>query len=285
MKIHAIQTGSVTIRPSQQIGKGRGLVKMKNILTDKEWTEPLPIYAWAIEHPEGIILVDTGENSRTMEPGYFPTWHPYFKNAKMRVKPEEEIGPQLKNIGINTSDVKHVIMTHLHTDHAGGLSYFPKSKIIIHKGEYKSALGFSGLLKGFPNNRFPSWLSPILFEFNNEKFYSFQQSLKLYDDVIIVPTFGHTGTHISVIVQHDGLNYFLAGDSSYNQQNMLLEKVDGVSLNNGVALNTLKNIKHYTKLNPTIYLPSHDPDSAKRLRKNETVIKHESDLVINQALT
>jgi N-acyl homoserine lactone hydrolase len=173
----------------------------------------------------------------------------------------------------------------LHTDHAGGLSYFPKSEILIHKGEYKGALGFSGLLKGVPNNRFPSRLSPHLFGFNNEKFYSFQQSLKLYDDVIIVPTFGHTGTHISVIVQHDGLNYFLAGDSSYNQQNMLLEKVDGVSLNNGVALTTLKNIKHYAKLNPTIYLPSHDPDSAKRLRNNETVFEHESDVVINQVLT
>lgn len=280
MNIHAIQTGLVAIRPSQQIGKGSGLVKMMNVLTDKEWTEPLPIYTWVIEHPEGIIVVDTGENSHTMEPDYFPSWHPYFKNVKFWIKPEEEIGPQLKKIGINPSDVKHVIMTHLHTDHAGGLSYFPSSEILIHKGEYKAALGFSGLLKGFLNKRFPSWLSPKLFEFNNEKFYSFQKSLKLYDDIIIVPTFGHTGTHISVIVKNEGLNYFLAGDSSYNQQNMLIEQVDGVSLNNNVALNTLKNIKHFSKLNPTIYLPSHDPDSANRLKNNETVFEHESNLVI-----
>ena len=279
MKIHAIQTGTVMIRPSQQVGRGRGLVKMKNILIDKEWTEQLPIYAWAIEHPEGIILVDTGENSRTMQPGYFPSWHPYFKNAKMQIKPEEEIGPQLKNIGITPSDVKHVIMTHLHTDHSGGLSYFPKSEILIHKGEFKAALGLSGLLKGFLNNRFPSWLAPELFEFTNDKFHSFQRSFKLYDNIIIVPTYGHTGTHVSVIVSDGELNYFIAGDSSYSQQNMLLEKVDGVSLNNNVALNTLKNIKHFAKLNPTVYLPSHDPNSAKRLRNRETVFEQKKELI------
>ena len=61
---------------------------------------------------------------------------------------------------------------------------------------------------------------------------------------------------------------------------MLIEKLDGVSLNNNVALNTLKNIKHFAKLNPTVYLPSHDPESSNRLRNNETVFENESDLVI-----
>ena len=43
-------------------------------LADKRWTAPLPILAWAIEHPEGLIVVDAGETARATEPGYFPVW-------------------------------------------------------------------------------------------------------------------------------------------------------------------------------------------------------------------
>ena len=62
MKIHAVQTGTVTIRPNQRQGKGIGLARLVNTLFDRRWTESLPIYAWVIEHPEEIIVIDTGAN-------------------------------------------------------------------------------------------------------------------------------------------------------------------------------------------------------------------------------
>lgn len=48
IKIHAIQTGSVAIRPNQRQGKGTGVLRLINTLTDRRWTEPLPIYVWVI---------------------------------------------------------------------------------------------------------------------------------------------------------------------------------------------------------------------------------------------
>ena len=79
MRIHAIQTGTVAIKARQLNGRGRGALRPINTLLDPTWTEPLPIYAWVIEHPEGLIVVDTGETARVAEPGYFPWWQPYFK--------------------------------------------------------------------------------------------------------------------------------------------------------------------------------------------------------------
>ena len=148
MKIHAIQTGTVRVKVCQTVGRGRGFMRQVNILLDRSWTEALPIYAWAVETPEGVIVVDTGETARTGEPGYFPRWHPYFRLAvQLDVTPEQEVGPQLLKLGIRPDDVRTVIFTHLHTDHAGGLHHFPKSKILVSDEELalrKGSLGGFG---------------------------------------------------------------------------------------------------------------------------------------------
>src|SRR5262249_25681310 len=107
MKIHAVQTGTVRIKPSQRVGRGRGILRQVNVLLDQPWTESLPIYAWAIETDEGVIVVATGETARASEPGYFPRWHPYFRLAvRVDVTPEQEVGPQLLGIGIRPDDVR-----------------------------------------------------------------------------------------------------------------------------------------------------------------------------------
>ena len=72
MKIHGLQTGTVRVKASQQVGRGRGSIRQLNILLDRAWTEPLPIFAWVIETNEGVIVVDTGETARTSEPRYSP---------------------------------------------------------------------------------------------------------------------------------------------------------------------------------------------------------------------
>ena len=133
MKIHAIQTGTVAITTAWREGVGHGRRRLLHTVLDRDRTEPLPIYAFAIEHPEGVIVVDTGETARASLPGYFPRWHPVFRLAvREAVEPEQEIGPQLEALGIGRRDVRRVVMTHLHTDHAGGLHHFPGTEILIH---------------------------------------------------------------------------------------------------------------------------------------------------------
>ncbi len=91
MKVHALQTGTVAIKERQRRGVGHGPRRRINTLLDQVWTEPLPIYAWAIEHPEGLIVVDTGETARALEPGYFTRWNPYFRlGVREWVRPEKE---------------------------------------------------------------------------------------------------------------------------------------------------------------------------------------------------
>jgi glyoxylase-like metal-dependent hydrolase (beta-lactamase superfamily II) len=268
MKIHAIQTGTVRVKQSQRMGQGPGPLRQLHVLFDSTWTEPLPIFAWAVETAEGVLVVDTGETAKTREPGYFPPWHPYFRFAvRIDVKPEQEIGPRLLEIGIRPDDVRTVIMTHLHTDHAGGLHYFPKSEILVSDTEYRIAKGFAGRLRGYLPNRWPKWFHPKPIPLRPEPFGTFDRCFSATRDgtVVVVPTQGHTPGHVSVIVVDDDVSYFLAGDATYTQRALLEQKVDGVSPSKAEALRTLERILAYARSRPTVYLPSHDPQSIERL--------------------
>jgi N-acyl homoserine lactone hydrolase len=139
-RIHAIRTGMVQVRCPQMESRGTGLARIANMLLDENWSEWLPIYAWVVEHAEGIILVDTGETSRVHQNGYFPPWHPFYRRAvRFSVHPEEEIGPQLKALGVANRDVRQVVLTHLHTDHSGGLIHLTGSKTRVSRQELQRA--------------------------------------------------------------------------------------------------------------------------------------------------
>ena len=241
---------------------------------DRTWTDPLPIYAWLIEHPEGLIVVDTGETADVNNPGYFPRWHPYFRlGVKEWVEPEEEIGARLKARGFSPDDVRWVIMTHLHTDHAGGLAHFPQSEILVHRSEFEDATGFMGKVRGFLPHRWPSWFSPRLFDLSEEAFGPFPLRLRVTEagDVTIVATHGHTKGHVSVVLDEGPRTLFFAGDTSYTQALMLEGAIDGVAPDERAARETLGRIREFTRQRPVVYLPSHDPEAGKRLDARETV--------------
>jgi N-acyl homoserine lactone hydrolase len=269
MRIHMIQTGTVAIKQVQRQGRGSGHPVL-NILLDQRWTEPLPIYAFVIEHPEGLIVVATGETARVAEPGYFPWWHPYYRfGVQEWVQPEEEIGPQMRALGFDPNDVRWVLLTHLHTDHAGGLAHFPKAEHLVSRREYADAVGVRGWLRGYLSNRWPGWFRPTVIELQTDPVGPFPASYPVTQagDVRFVPTPGHTTGHLSVLVTTPNLTYFLAGDASYTQELMLQQQVDGVSNDRVAARQTLERIYSYCHTTSTVYLPSHDPDALDRLAK------------------
>jgi len=274
MRIHVIQTGTVAIKQIQRQGRTSGN-PVVNILSDPTWTEPLPIYAFVIEHPEGLIVVDTGETARVAEPGYFPWWHPYYRFALREwVQPEEEIGPQMRALGFDPNDVRWVLLTHLHTDHAGGLAHFPNAEHLLARREYENDTGALGLLRGFLPNRWPRWFHPTLIDMQPEPLGPFPSSYRVTqaDDVHFVPTPGHTPGHLSVVVTTADVTYVLAGDASYTQELMLQEQIDGVSNDRTTARRTLAQIHAFCRATPTVYLPAHDPDTPDRLANRQLAV-------------
>jgi N-acyl homoserine lactone hydrolase len=268
MRIHAIQTGTVAVKIRQREGSGRGPLRLVNTLRDDRWTEPLPILAWVIEHPEGLVVVDTGETARTAEKGYFPSWHPYFRlGVREWVAPDQEIGPQLERLGLSPADVRWVVLTHLHTDHAGGLAHFPDSEILVSRTELRHASGALGRVRGYLPNRWPHWFAPTPVDVTGDALGPIRNARRLTaaGDVTLLATPGHTPGHMSVAVDLDDRLVVLAGDASYTQDLMLDGIADGVTNDARTARSTLASLRALAHSRPTIYLPSHDPDSPRRL--------------------
>jgi N-acyl homoserine lactone hydrolase len=271
LNVHAITTGFVQIKARQMHSPvASRAVRLIGLFADRDWSDWLPIHAWLIEHPEGLIVVDTGESGHPT-PG-LP--HPYAAlNVRFRVQPEDEIGLQLERLGFKPRDVRHVVMTHLHTDHDGGIKYFPNAEFIVAPNEYAEARGFMGRLRGYVPQRWPKDWEPKLVNLKPQPFGPFAQSHRLTraGDVVIVSTPGHTAQHRSVIVQDGETSLFLAGDTSYTQQAMLQGWVDGVGPDAHVEQDTLERIRRFALERPTVYLPTHDPESSVRLEARQAV--------------
>ena len=273
MKLHAIRTGSVRVKTAQIEARWPGPMGVVGILTDPKWSAWLPTYAWAIEQDEGVIVVDTGQTAGLLrEAGH--ALHPYVRwEVLFQIEAEQEIGPQLKALGIGPRDVTKVVLTHMHMDHDAGLAHFPNSEIFAARGEIDKAKGVMGAIRGYLPHRWPSWFNPTALDLDDGALGPFSASKRLTraGDIIAVATPGHTAHHISVLVDEGDLCFMLAGDTSYNEALMVAGKVDGVSANAAVSGATLAAIRTFAEQRPLVYLPTHDPESGRRFAARQVI--------------
>lgn len=271
IRVSAIETGKARMKMAQRTGRdGRsGFGRKLDIFRDKAWVDPLPILSFLIEHPEGRFLVDTGDTWRNSVPGYLPRWNPFFtKEVVIKVAPLEEIGPRLRDLGIDPArDIAAVILTHFHHDHTGGLDHFPHNRILAPRESYEASRGLKGMMMGCLPQRWPIWFKPDLADMDGPAVGPFPASHPVTRDgrIFLVPTPGHSRGHASVVVRAEGVTYFLAGDATYDEENLRAEKADGVTNDPAQSIATLRAIKQFAAQEPTIVLPAHDPAGPRRL--------------------
>jgi glyoxylase-like metal-dependent hydrolase (beta-lactamase superfamily II) len=99
-------------------------------------------------------------------------------------------------------------------------------------------------------------------------------SITKSEDVLFVPTPGHTHHHCSVLLKTDREHILFAGDVSYKHQQLLDNQFGGSNIDFAQSQKTYDHILNYAKKYPLIYLPSHDENSANRLTRGEYLVNN-----------
>jgi N-acyl homoserine lactone hydrolase len=177
-----------------------------------DWADStLPVHAFLVEHSKGLCLFDTGQTARAAAPGYLPRWHPFLRLARFELGPQDEAAAQ-----VDPASVRWVVLSHLHTDHVGGLEPFARAEVLVARTEWERARGLAGRVRGYLPQHWPVGLEPRLVEPAPEGPDPLGGSYDLAGDgrLLVVPLPGHTPGHLGLLVG-DGRNptHLLAGDA------------------------------------------------------------------------
>jgi N-acyl homoserine lactone hydrolase len=263
VKIHALQTGTVRVKHSF-LFPSAGLRRQLDLFLPGDWSDPLPVYCWAIEHEDVLRLVDSGE---TAAAGNVPF-------ARMEVTREQELPAAMAAAGLRLEDVSEVVLTHAHGDHIDGLVHL-RARVIAHEEELRYlAAAFPRVMRRVLRQPLPPGFAPGPFALDAGPFGAFALSRPLSADrrIVAVGTPGHTPGHVSVICIDDaGRQVLLAGDATDTLEQLQALRADAIAPDQNAHVATLETITAHCAQHPTVYLPSHDPESAARLAGAVTV--------------
>jgi len=235
-RVSVISTGAVAIRP-EHVGP-----TWKNtyfwLFTSTKWTAPRPINVFVVEHRDGLVLFDLGQDRAAVtDPGYFPSGPMsliYSRLAKFDIGADETLPAQLAKLGYRTGDVDKAVISHLHQDHIGGLRDLDRTELLLSRPEWESLSGplpeARGLLRSHIDLPGLNW-KPVDFEpLGDPDLAPFTTGLDLFGDgaLTLLPTPGHTPGSLSMLVRRPGrAPLLMVGDLTYDAELLAAGKLPG----------------------------------------------------------
>ena len=188
-------------------------------------TGEMVCHALVAETKDGLVLVDTGMGLDDVRAPARRLGRTFMALTRPRLREQDTALRQIEGLGFKREDVRHLVLTHLDVDHAGGIPDFPDARIHVHRAEHAAAMAPSTLNE---QNRYrkvhfasnPKW---ELHEPGGDRWFGFESVQAVADDVLLIPLPGHTRGHCAVAVRapagsgtewllHCGDAYFFHGE-------------------------------------------------------------------------
>ena len=170
-----------------------------------------PYFLYLIEHPAGRVLFDTGANARYITASGDASDQGH--EARIVMRPGQDVSGALARLGLRPTDIRHVALSHLHVDHAGGVGLFPHARLYVQRVERTFARCPPVYQRRFyiaqDFARPADWL-----ELDGEH--------DVFGDgrIVLFATPGHSAGHQSMLVCLDGGAVILVGDAAYSPRNL-----------------------------------------------------------------
>ncbi|MEV1175911.1 N-acyl homoserine lactonase family protein [Nonomuraea sp. NPDC049784] len=273
-RVSVVSTGSVSIHPEHVAATRKPLYWW--LFTSRRWTQPLPINVYVIEHRDGLVLFDAGQDRASVtDPDYFPggiTGVMYDRLSRFDIAPEQTLTSQLAAIGYDIGDVHTAVISHLHQDHIGGLRELTGAQIVVSRREWQSlgqvAPELRGLLRSHIDLPGLRWRHLDPEPLADLTLAPFTTGHDLFDDgsMVLLPTPGHTPGSLSMLVRSSGrAPLLMVGDLTYDVGLLERGHVPGVGEKRQLAATT-EMINQFRLANPGLtVLAAHDPSAAPAL--------------------
>ena len=212
-------------------------------LRGEEGQVKAPVTAYLIDHPKGLVLFDTGLGGRFERPVGAPL------ESFIDLEAGDTMDARIRALGVDPAEVRFIIVSHLHTDHAGGNAYFPNAEVIVQKSERDFAHAEAdGMLYNIDEFETGQPMRLISGEFD------------VFGDgtILVFPSPGHTPGHQSARVRTDGGDIVLCGDCCSYRRTLEEFHMPDHCHNADQFLATLKLLVGMEKTGARVF-PSHDP--------------------------
>lgn len=265
MKLYILDNGWETLDKSYFIaGANAGVASNKNPVN--EWID-IPIQAYLVETDEGYVLFDTGCDPEWEKnwPAFIPEQSPYY------VTEDQHLLSRLAQLNVRPEEIRYVVMSHLHVDHAGNLHHFKHAEVYVNENEFLQTL------KGYVTNKdldvhVPSDIS---------KFIAAGLDWKLLKDDVkeyeLVPGItllnlgsGHSFGMVAMKVELENTgNLLIVADAIYCRMNVEGEiKVPGILYDSLGYKRSAEYLMDYAKRANATILYGHDMEQFKSLKKS-----------------
>lgn len=178
----------------------------------------------------GLVLVDTGLGLRDVENPRARLSRFFLSLLSPEFRAEMTAVNQIRRLGLSPRDVRHVVLTHLDFDHAGGLDDFPHARVHLLAAERDSA---TAQLTWLDRQRYrpaqwstqPNW--HVYSASDGQPWFGFARVRNLDGlppSILMIPLIGHTYGHAGVAVDRGDRWLLLAGDAYFFHGEMALER-------------------------------------------------------------
>jgi len=233
----------------------------RRIPSDERNRIPLAMRCLLIEHPDGLVLVDTGLGNK--ENAKFKDIYGVDNEGRGgRTRLEDA----LETLGHEPADIAWVINSHLHFDHAGGNTYrgdgggsdrpvrvsFPRAKYVVQKGELEFA-------RRLNERTAASYLPP---NFESISFATLSGEAEPLSGIRCIPTPGHTPGHQSVLVESGGERLCFLADVVPTTAHLPLPWIMGFDIEPLVTLESKRRLYGRAEAEGWLLFFEHDPEVA-----------------------
>jgi len=209
MRIHHLNTGTMCPIGRRLVNGTGGIFQRARMVC----------HCLLVETHDGLALVDTGIGLDDIADPW-RLGRRWVRQTTPRLDPAETALRQVTALGYAADDVRHILLTHLDRDHAGGIADFPKAKVHVHRAEYEmAALDRPAAPKGryitAQWQHAPDW---ALYGEGGEDWFGFKGVRALGDreaDILMIPLPGHTLGHCGIAVRARGKWLLHAGDAYF----------------------------------------------------------------------